>query len=532
MYTFPAIRMLETQDYLVPQYEHGPFLEKPPLIWWILAASYKLCGISVFAARLPSALAAIATIALVGLWARRRAGTAAGVFAALVLTYSFKFAAFARESAADTFLTLSVTLAVMLIDRAARRRDAGDWAAGLLAGMSLALSFGFKGLIGLALPLGGVALGMLLDRTRPVRLARRGAAALLAFVALTGPWHWAMTKRLGIEFWRAFYWENQFLRGATHAFMATHRGPFYYLGVLAWSAFPWVVFLLLAVRKNRERSSAPIGWLVFGFAFLSLLLMKRELYIMPLLPPMAVVVGEFLAQSAGKARSLARYAWLLAALVVAVSLVLWGIMGPVLLRLAGHDAYILLGVSLVTLLAALVAAATAAGRNWGPAAVSLACGLLFLSILVIESRTSRYDPVPGWGERVREECAGHCQGYLLRVRCFSINHYARWEWKGPILDPRKLLRRPGNQETFLLLRTRHEQLVRKLPLTIEVLDRRPWLEQNWAAAALHPNRPALESLSLLRIHANGAEPMSEGVEDLSAPLFQEEIALLRDMRTK
>ncbi len=532
MYTFPAIHMLQTGDFLVPQYEHGPFLEKPPLTWWILAASYKLFGISVFAARLPSALAAIATILLAGLWAKKRGGMAAGLFAALALTYTFKFAAFTRESAADTFLTLAVTLAVIATDRAVRRQDLDDRAAGFLAGASLVLAFGFKGLIGLALPLGGVAFGALLDRTRPVRPWRRGAFAALAFVTLTGPWHWAMTERLGLEFWKAFYWENQFVRGATHAFMATHRGPFYYLGVLAWSSFPWVLFLVLALRKNPRRSSAPIGWLVFGLLFLSALLMKREVYVMPLFPPMAILVGEFLGQAKGKSRSSEQYAWLLASIAVVVGLVLWGRMMWVLPSLAGWDAYILLGLALALLLTALLIAFTKTGQTWGPAGVGLACGVLFLSILLIEGRTSRYDPVPDWGERVREECAGHCQGYLLRVRCSSINHYARWEWKGPILDPRKLLRRPGNQETFLVLRTRHERLVKKLPLGVEVLDRRPWLEQNWAAVALHPNRPALESLSLLRIHASRSEPSPEGREDLNATLFQEEIALLRDMRIK
>ena len=74
MYAFPPLRMLRTEDYLVPYYEHGPFLEKPPLTWWILAGSYKLFGTTIFAARLPGAMAALVTILVVAVWARRRAG--------------------------------------------------------------------------------------------------------------------------------------------------------------------------------------------------------------------------------------------------------------------------------------------------------------------------------------------------------------------------------------------------------------------------------------------------------------------------
>src|SRR5262249_44682777 len=96
MYAVPPVRMLQTGDFLVPRYENRDFLEKPPLTWWVIAASYRLLGVSPFAERLPSVLAAFAAIALTGLWVRRRSGTEAGVLAALVLTFTLQFSVYAR----------------------------------------------------------------------------------------------------------------------------------------------------------------------------------------------------------------------------------------------------------------------------------------------------------------------------------------------------------------------------------------------------------------------------------------------------
>src|SRR5262249_61680717 len=94
-------------------------------------------------------------------------GSGAGVLAALVLTFTLQFSVYARTFAADSFLTLAVILAAIALDEACRR-EGPDARLGILAGAALALAFGIKGLVGIALPAGGVAAG------RPVGPARAG----------------------------------------------------------------------------------------------------------------------------------------------------------------------------------------------------------------------------------------------------------------------------------------------------------------------------------------------------------------------
>jgi 4-amino-4-deoxy-L-arabinose transferase-like glycosyltransferase len=526
MYTFPPLRMLQTGDYLVPYYEHGPFLEKPPLTWWILAGSYKLFGSTIFAARLPGAIAAPLTILVVAVWARRRAGPSAGLLTALVLMYSFKFAAFARQFAADTFLTLAVTLAVAALDLAARDATLPDRRAGVLAGLSLALAFGFKGLIGIVLPLGGVAAGLLLDRTQPERWKSRAAIAATTFLLAIAPWHLAMSLRFGAAFWEQFYWRNHLLRGATATYTHHPPGLFYYFGVLALVAFPWIVLLPSAIRdrcSRRSNSSAPLGWLVFGFVFLSLLRMKREVYLMPILPAFALLIGEGLGSDETSGRR-NRWAWAIAGVTSAGAVFLWIRMAPTLTSLAGGNAHAVLGVGLVALSASLLAAATTIRVRAGPILISVACGVLFIAILIVESRISRFDPVPHWGRRVRRECGDGCEGLLLKLDFRSLAFYTRFEWEA-IGDVREISDRRPKGKSFLVLRSRDEEKLRALPFGYRVLDRRPWLEQNWILASLHPDLYPLQSLSLVALEpsseTSGRPPAADTARGRRSRLFPE-----------
>jgi 4-amino-4-deoxy-L-arabinose transferase-like glycosyltransferase len=499
MYAYPPIEMLKSGDLLVPRYLHAPFLDKPPLTFWILAGTYRVLGISVFAARLPGVLAALATVAAIAFWVRRRSGDLAAAIAGVALLYSFKFAAFARQFAADAFLTLAVVLAVIALDRAARDERVSDGRIGALAGAALALAFGFKGLIGLVLPAGGVAAGLLFDRARPVRWRRRALIAAGVLVLLLLPWHVEMTRRLGLDFWKYFYWSNQFLRGSTTAFTGHFRGPLFYAILLAWGAFPWILFAPSGLRRrNAGPSAVPAGWFVFGLVFLSLLAMKREVYAMPLFPAAAVLAGEGLARALEAGRRWPRWVWVATAVMAGTAFAAWGRIQSALLRIDVGDAN-------GPALALVILAATALLAGWRPFRparpflVALGCGAVFHALLAQELNLARaFDPMPAFGDRVRAGCPAGCEAFRLGIKCTSLDYYAQKEWID-LQEPREIVGRIPSEGGYLVLRSRYEPLLSKLGIRAERVAGRPWLEDNWLSAGLRPDGIPLVDLLLVRL---------------------------------
>jgi len=104
--------MVETGRILIPHILDRPIIDnRPPGAWWLIAASYKLTGVSnTWTARLPSALAALVCIFLVYAMGKRAANTATGFLSALILMGMLFFVIVGRQSQQDMLLTLATTL--------------------------------------------------------------------------------------------------------------------------------------------------------------------------------------------------------------------------------------------------------------------------------------------------------------------------------------------------------------------------------------------------------------------------------------
>ncbi len=517
MYAAPPALMLESGDYLVPRYRGEVFLDKPILPFWVVAASYRVLGVSVFAERLPTAIAGLATAVILALWVRRRAGECAGVLAGLILMFSFLFVFTGMTFAADAFLTLAILLAVIALDQASRREDGSDAAWGTLSGIALALAFGFKGLVGIVLPAGAVATTLLIDRRRPVHFWRRGAWALAVLAVLLVPWHWAMDRRLGREFWDTFYWRNQFLRGASRLYMRPHRSPLYYVGVLAWGLFPWS-FLVPQALGRRRPSSASLGWLLFGLVFWSALVMKREVYAVPLLPAAAALAAEGVGRKKASSTSgFERLPWALAALVGAAALALWGRACGSLFGVAGLAPTLFLGAGLAGLTGTLLVCAFVPRKLPAMLATALACGVLCLALRLVDERFGKLDPLPGWGERARQECGEGCDGFLVGEEVTSLEFYSGFEWT-LLTDPeRQLPEMMRHGKAFLVMKTSLEPLLADLPVEWKVLDRCSTFGSYSVDLLADPKMGPTDSLSFVRIERQETQGQSGGGAATAGP---------------
>ena len=320
-----AREMLLLKDWLIPHLNLVPYLEKPPLVYWLTSLSFAAFGLTEWAARLPSALAALAGLYLAYGLGRALWGEQEGFWGAMVLATCGGYMVLARLLTLDMVFSFFLNLGIALGYLALSRERPRLWP---LAYLALALAVLVKGPV--ALVLAGLVWGpvALLKGRQAVRaLVRPQSWALLAVVVL--PWFLLVAWRFP-EFPRFFLWEHHVARYVSG--VDFHAEPWWYFGpVLLGLLLPWTGLVPWALGR---RAAADPGdrlflmiWAGVVLAFFSLSRGKLATYILPALLPLALLVGKGLAEiqlgSAG--RRGAPGFW--------VSLLIWALLGWLLVAL-------------------------------------------------------------------------------------------------------------------------------------------------------------------------------------------------------
>jgi dolichol-phosphate mannosyltransferase len=308
-------QMLAADRWVVPVLHGQDYLDKPPLFYWLVMGCYRVFGVHDWAARLVPGLAGVLTVAVVYGWGRRTLGPRAALAAALVLCLTPEFVYRGRMVTLNGLLGLWTTAALAAghVARAGPRLRWGWW---LAAGAATGLGLLTKGPVALALVAPPLAVAGWLDH-RLARVGVRGWAGFLAAaLAVAGPWYAAVAARCP-EFVGYFFWFHNVVRFAAPF---DHAKPaWFYLPQLLLGLMPWTLLLVpLARLLARRRWSAAVrrpaglgvallaaGW---GVLFFSLAGSKRPVYVVPVLPPLAVALGCTLGLILPRPRT--AYAWL------------------------------------------------------------------------------------------------------------------------------------------------------------------------------------------------------------------------------
>lgn len=303
-YAEVAREMLQTGDLVTPRLNGFKHLTKPPLQYWMTALAFRLFGVNEWTARLWSALAGMLTLLAVLFTMRKLHGAAAAWGGVAVLAGSLYFVFFAQVGTLDMGLTLFMTMsmcALMLGLHASPGSDAQrNWMR--VAWVAMGLAVLTKGLIGVVFPLGIVAVyalgGRRFDlwrRLRPVE-----GAILLCIVA--APWFLAVSWH-NPDFPAFFFMEEHVARFAGSGHRRTK--PFWFfvplvlIGLLPWT---WAaVEGTLAGLRTRPAAGAFHAtrfltiWALVIVLFFSLSQSKMPAYVLPAIPPLAMLAGWRLA---------------------------------------------------------------------------------------------------------------------------------------------------------------------------------------------------------------------------------------------
>jgi 4-amino-4-deoxy-L-arabinose transferase-like glycosyltransferase len=334
-----ARNMLDSGDWVTARLDGVAYLEKSPLIYWMMAVSYKIFGVSDVAARIPLALSVVALCWLTflfGAWAFSRR---AGLYAGLVMATSVGLFLFTRIQIPDAMLTLTIALSLWALLRSLDEAEPHPrlWAGVLAGGIGIGLLL--KGLIAAVFPLGAAFLYLAL--TRQLFLARTWKrlhipSGILIALLIAAPWHVLATLRNPPYFdftmhsvpgeYRGFFWfyflNEHVLRFLNLRYPRDYNTVprlWFWLFHLLW-LFPWSVFFPAAARldyKARSRAGRTalmaLCWALFLLVFFTFST-TQEYYSMPCYPALALLIGAALARGGAWIKGGIRVAGSLAAL--------------------------------------------------------------------------------------------------------------------------------------------------------------------------------------------------------------------------
>lgn len=350
-----ARNMLSSGDWVTARLDGVPYLEKPPLFYWIIAGAYKILGVHDWVARIPVALSCIA-LALItasfGIWAF---GKRSGFYAGLTIATCIGLFLFTRILLPDSMLAATIALALWGFMRALDEDEPHPRLCAWIMAVNLAFGLLLKSLIGVVFPIGAAIIYLFI--TRQFFVARtwkrlHPISSILLMLLIAAPWHVLATLRNPPYFcftmksipgqYHGFFWfffiNEQLLRFLNLRYprdYATVPRLWFWLFNLIW-LFPWSVYLPAAFRlsyrpvdragKVRLMALCWIGFVMVFFTFST----TQEYYSMPIYPALALLIGSAIVLDSPAVRTGTR--------ILTVACGVAAVAAAVILILVRHDA--------------------------------------------------------------------------------------------------------------------------------------------------------------------------------------------------
>ncbi len=301
--------MMQRHDWVTPTLWGKPWLEKPPLYYWMAELAYKAAGgVHDWAARMPSIVLTTLMVFFIYFWARRFY-RGMQLDAALITAGSAMVIGFSRGASMDMPLTATFTVA-MLSWFAWYLQRSRPWLLGFY--FSLALATLAKGPV--AVFFAAVIIGIFIALRREWKLlaSTLWLPGVLLFLLTALPWYIAV-QRANPGFFRSFILQQNLARFTSDLYR--HAQPFwFYVPVVLLGLVPWVAFAVVAVVDAVRDWRTSIGeaareghlqtflaiWFLFPVLFFSFSRSKLPGYILPCIPAATILLADFIRRREGE----------------------------------------------------------------------------------------------------------------------------------------------------------------------------------------------------------------------------------------
>lgn len=300
-YAEAAREMVASGDYVTPFFNYEHRFQKPILYYWMTALAYQVTGPTEAAARLGAALSGIGLVLITAACARRWRDHDHALLAGAMVATAFGCYSIGRMALPDLPLAFFITLAIWAGLNGTLRLGTPPRAWLLLSALAMALGFLTKGPVAVILPALVVVPVTLIER-RGLGLTLTDLLLGTVVFAVVGlPWYGLMWERHGTAYLHSFFLGDNLERFATDRFNDPRPWWFYlpvvFGGLLPWSPLmgTWWPALRDTLRGRRRPSAATLRlvfWATVPLLFYSLSIGKQPRYVLPVLPPLAMLLAD------------------------------------------------------------------------------------------------------------------------------------------------------------------------------------------------------------------------------------------------
>ena len=312
-YAESSREMVASGDWVTPHYNYEPRFQKPILYYWLTSATYLVTGASEFGARFWAAMAGVGLVLVTAAAGRRWYDETTGLLAGAIVATNFGYFSIGRMALPDLPLTFCITLAIWaaLVSTLEQERSPRRFV--VLAALGLGLGFLMKGPVGLIIPAIVIVPVLMLER-RSIGLNPADIVlGFLIMIAVAMPWYLLMWSRHGNDYLQSFFVGDNLERFATSRFNDP-RPWWFYLPVVAGGLLPWTPLALVWLGPITQllRGRRAVGtidlrllmWALLPLIFYSISVGKQPRYVLPVLPPLALLLASSIVERTQEWRGL------------------------------------------------------------------------------------------------------------------------------------------------------------------------------------------------------------------------------------
>lgn len=348
--------MLETGNFFELKIVDGPYLQKPPLHFWLVILSFKIFGLTNYAYKLPTLLITMVGIYSAFKFASFYYGKRVGMLASVMLATTQIYFFYNNDVHTDAMLTAFVIFSIWQLCLYLNTKKTINF---ILGFVGVGLTMMAKGPVGAFVVVFAVGTHLLLRKDFKRIFDWHWIVGLLIALIIVSPAIYSLYKQFGREGITFFFWSNNTGRIASGNHSSSSNDWFFYLHTIAWAVLPWTALMFYGIfkefqdifRKEKKEYFLTGGFILY-FVIVTIAKFKSPNYIMVVIPLVSIIAAkwadDFMNTSTQKQQNV------MSSIQIVVSIILWILLLTLLVLVFPTKSIVIWGLFVIAFLGTII----------------------------------------------------------------------------------------------------------------------------------------------------------------------------------